>query len=152
MIEFLEKRQGNYLISTDKSWLDLEVIHGFLHTCYWCKGIPKEVVVRAIENSVCFGLYKNGDQIGFARVVTDYATFFYLADVFILEPYRGENLGVWLIETIVNHPIFRGIRTWTLLTADAHGLYEKFGFQNHSDPKRFMIRKVPYPYKLPEGT
>lgn len=150
MTELLEVKKDDFLISTDKGKLDLKVIHGFLYTCYWSKGIPEELLIRAIENSVCFGLYKGAEQIGFARVVTDYATFFYLADVFILEAHRGEKLGVWLIETIVNHPAFTGIRTWTLLTADAHGLYAKFGFQNHSDPKRFMIRKVPYPYPLPE--
>lgn len=143
----VEQRFGDYLISTDKEKLDLQVIHDYLYICYWAKGIPKEVVAKSIEHSLCFGVYQDREQVGFCRVITDYSTFMYLADVFILEEHRGKKLGVALINTVVNHPDLQGIRTWTLLTRDAHGLYEKFGFENHEDPKRFMRRKVPNPYE-----
>jgi GNAT superfamily N-acetyltransferase len=142
----LEQSVGQYVISTDKTKLDLEVIHGYLVTCYWAKGIPKDVVSRSTKHSLCFGVYLSDEQVGFSRVITDYATFMYLADVFILESHRGKGLGVAMMNMVVNHPELQGIRTWTLLTKDAHGLYEKFDFQNHVDPKRFMIRNIPYPY------
>ncbi len=142
-----KKQIGDYLISTDKTKLDLDTIHAYLFDCYWAKGIPKETVVRSIENSLCFGVYRDDEQVGFCRVITDYATFMYLADVFILEAHRGQKLGVALIDAVVNHPDLQGIRTWTLLTRDAHGLYQKFAFENHVDPTRFMIRKVPNPYE-----
>ena len=147
----VEKQVGDYLISTDKTKLDLDTIHAYLFDCYWAKGIPKEVVARSIENSLCFGVYKDGvdtdnEQVGFCRVITDYATFMYLADVFILEAHRGKKLSVALMDAVVNHPDLQGIRTWTLLTRDAHGLYQKFNFENHVDPTRFMIRNVPNPY------
>jgi GNAT superfamily N-acetyltransferase len=148
----LERNVGEYIISTDKTRLDLNVIHGYLVTCYWAKGIPREIVARAIEHSLCFGVHLGNEQVGFARVITDYATFMYIADVFILESHRGKGLSIAMMDMVVNHPDLQGIRTWTLLTKDAHGLYEKFDFQNHVDPTRFMIRKVPYPYPLPEET
>jgi GNAT superfamily N-acetyltransferase len=142
----LEHSVGEYVISTDKSKLDLDVIHGYLRDCYWAKGIPRDIVARSIEHSLCFGIYLRGEQVGFSRAITDYATFMYLADVFVLGPHRGKGLSVVMMDTIVKHPELQGIRTWTLLTKDAHGLYKKFDFQNHADPTRFMIRKVPYPY------
>ena len=178
----IEHQVGNYLISTSKSKLDLEVIYHYLVSCYWATGIPKETVARSIEHSLCFGVYKNwtfsnfshteenkgsqplvtsdmqksntgvekvlkdSEQVGFCRVITDYATFMYLADVFILEGHRGQKLGIALIDAVVQHPDLQGIRTWTLLTRDAHGLYRKFNFENHIDPTRFMIRNVPNPY------
>jgi GNAT superfamily N-acetyltransferase len=146
----LERSVGEYIISTDKNKLDLDVIHGYLVECYWAKGIPRDVIERSIKHSLCFGIYLGKEQVGFSRVITDYATFMYLADVFVLGPHRGKGLSVAMMDMIVNHPALQGIRTWTLLTKDAHGLYEKFDFQNHVDPKRFMIRKVPYPYPLPK--
>jgi GNAT superfamily N-acetyltransferase len=146
----LERSVGEYIISTDKNKLDLDVIHGYLVACYWAKGIPRDVIERSIKHSLCFGIYLGKEQVGFSRVITDYATFMYLADVFVLGPHRGKGLSVAMMDMIVNHPALQGIRTWTLLTKDAHGLYEKFDFQNHVDPKRFMIRKVPYPYPLPK--
>jgi GNAT superfamily N-acetyltransferase len=148
----IETQIGNYMISTDKSKLDLEAIHGYLTDSYWAKGIPKEMVAKSITHSLCFGVYKDmGDykpreQVGFCRVITDYATFMYLADVFILEGHRGKKLSVAMMEAVVSHPDLQGIRTWTLLTRDAHGLYRKFNFENHVDPTRFMIRSVPNPY------
>jgi GNAT superfamily N-acetyltransferase len=147
-----EQSVSEYIISTDKTKLDLDVIHGYLVTCYWAKGIPKEVVARSIEHSLCFGVYFGKEQVGFSRVITDYATFMYLADVFVLEPHRGKGLSIAMMEMIVTYPDLQGIRTWMLLTRDAHGLYQKFGFENHVDPKRSMIRKVPYPYPLLKET
>jgi GNAT superfamily N-acetyltransferase len=146
----LERNVDEYIISTDKTKLDLNVIHSYLVSCYWAKGIPKDVVARSIEHSLCFGVYLGNEQVGFARVITDYATFMYVADVFILEPHRGKGLSVAMMDMVVNHPDLQGIRTWTLLTKDAHKLYEKFDFQNHADPTRLMIRKIPYPYPLPK--
>jgi GNAT superfamily N-acetyltransferase len=142
----IEQQVGEYIISTDKTKLDLEVIHSYLVNCYWAKGIPKDIVARSIEHSLCFGIYLGKEQVGFSRVITDYATFMYLADVFVLEPHQGKGLSVAMMDLIVNHPDLQGVRTWTLLTKDAQGLYKKFDFQNHVDPTRFMIRNVPYPY------
>jgi GNAT superfamily N-acetyltransferase len=148
----LERNAGEYVISTDKAKLDLDIIHSYLVTCYWAKGIPKDIVARSIKHSLCFGVYLGSVQVGFSRVITDYATFMYVADVFILESHRGKGLSVAMMDMIVNHPDLQGVRTWTLLTRDAHGLYRKFNFENHVDPTRFMVRKVPYPYPLPEET
>jgi GNAT superfamily N-acetyltransferase len=142
----LERNVGEYVISTDKNKLDLDVIHGYLVDCYWAKGIPKDIVARSIEHSLCFGIFLGKEQVGFSRVITDYATFMYIGDVFVLEPHRGKGLSIAMMDIIVTHPNLQGIRTWTLLTKDAHGLYQKFDFDNHAEPKRFMIRKVPYPY------
>ncbi len=135
-----EWRRGEYLISTDKSRLDLTLIHNFLKTSYWAAGIPLEVVRRSIEHSLSFGLYKEDEQIGYARVITDYATFAYLGDVFILEPFRGQGLSKWLMEVVVTHPELQGFRRWILLTKDAHGLYKKVGFTEVKTPERYMER------------
>src|SRR5262245_66873 len=133
-----EWRRDTYLISTDREKLDRSLIHRFLETSYWARGIPRELVDRGIENSLCFGLYDGDRQVGFARVITDLSTFAYLADVFVLESARGRKLGVWLIETIMAHPQLQGLRGWMLATADAHGLYRKFGFTGLSRPERIM--------------
>jgi GNAT superfamily N-acetyltransferase len=133
-----EWRRDNYLISTDRRRLDRSVVHRFLEGSYWAKGIPRETVDRCIENSLCFGLYDGDCQIGFARIISDLSTFAYLADVFVLEAARGRKLGVWLIETIMGHPQLQGLRRWMLATADAHGLYRKFGFTKLSRPERIM--------------
>ena len=135
-----EWRQGWYVISTDKSRLDLTLIHNFLTTSYWAAGIPLEVVRRSIEHSLSFGLYKEDKQIGYARVITDYATFAYLGDVFILEPFRGQGLSKWLMEVVVTHPELQGFRRWLLLTKDAHGLYKKVDFTGVATPERYMER------------
>jgi GNAT superfamily N-acetyltransferase len=142
-----ERRQGQYLISTDKSRLDLTLIHSFLTTSYWAAGIPLEVVRRSIEHSLSFGLYKEDRQIGYARIITDYATFAYLGDVFILEPYRGQGLSKWLMEVVVSHPDLQGFRRWILLTRDAHGLYNKVGFTGVATPERYMERFFPDVYE-----
>ncbi len=142
-----EWRRGEYLISTDKSRLDLTFIHNFLTTSYWAAGIPLEVVRRSIEHSLSFGLYKEEQQIGYARVITDYATFAYLGDVFILEPFRGQGLSKWLMEVIVTHPELQDFRRWILLTKDAHGLYKKVDFTEVKTPERYMERFFPDVYE-----
>jgi len=137
-------KQG-FTISTDKTLLDFEAIYKYLNQdSYWAKGIPAERLKRAIENSMCFGLYKQNVQAGFTRVVTDKATFAYLCDVFILPGYRGLGLSKWLMQTIVEHPELQGLRRWSLATADAHGLYSQFGFTEISRPDRWMEKFKPY--------
>src|SRR5512142_2033093 len=130
-------------ISTDKNKLDLTVIHDFLaNESYWAKGIPMEVMKRSIENSLCFGVYHQGRQVGFARVVTDYATTAYVGDVFIRESYRGRGLGKRLIKAVVDHAALEGLRLWFLGTKDAHGLYRKFGFKSAAETpvmERLMV-------------
>lgn len=126
-------------ISTDKTKLNIDTIHGFLsRKAYWCLNIPKQTVQSSIQNSLCFGVYKNGEQIGFARVISDYSTVAYLGDVFILEEYRGRGLSKWLVKTVMTHPNLQGLRRWILLTADAHGLYRQFGWTELSDPGKWM--------------
>jgi GNAT superfamily N-acetyltransferase len=142
-----EWRRGEYSISTDKGRLDVAVIHGFLTMSYWAAGVPMDVVKRSIEHSLAFGVFKEDQQVGFARVITDYATFAYLGDVFILEPYRGRGLSKWLMEVIVGHPDLQGLRRWMLLTRDAHGLYRQVGFTEPSHPERYMERHFPDVYK-----
>ncbi len=135
--------KGDYHISTDSSLLNIDVIYNYLSTeSYWAKNIPKELVIKSIINSLCFGLYQQQKQVGFARVVTDKTTFAYLADVFILEEYRKKGLSKWLIETIQAYPDLQGLRRWMLGTRDAHGLYEKLGWTvlDEDTRKRFMQR------------
>ena len=131
---------ARYEIDTDQSRLDLALIHGFLSGSHWAKGIPLPVLERAIAHSRCFGLYRDGAQIGFARVVTDHATFAYLADVFVLEVERGKGLGTWLVETILADPDLQGLRRWLLGTRDAHGLYHRAGFGEPQAPFAFLER------------
>ena len=142
-----EWRRGEYLISTDKRLLDLSVIHGFLSTSYWAEGIPFETVKRSVEHSLNFGLYKERKQVGFARVITDYATYAYIGDVFILEEYRGQGLSKWLMQVIADHHELQGLRRWSLLTRDAHGLYRKTGFTKPQNPERYMEKSDPDVYK-----
>lgn len=139
--------RGEFEVNTDPAKIDIAVVHGFLTNCYWAKGIPEKVVRNSIENSICFGVYKNGRQIGFARIITDRATFSYIADVFILEPHRGGGLSRWMMECILEHPELQGLRRWALVTADAHGLYEKFGFHRVKNPERWMERHDPDVYR-----
>jgi GNAT superfamily N-acetyltransferase len=138
-----EWRRGNYVISTDPSLLDLDAVHGFLQRSYWAAERPLETVKRSVEGSLNFGLYQAKDrrQVGFARVVTDFATFAWLCDVFIDEAHRGQGLGVWLVETVVEHPGLRCMRFWMLGTRDAHGLYEKIGFTPLSAPEKWMQKR-----------
>jgi GNAT superfamily N-acetyltransferase len=141
-----QSRRGEYLVTTDKMSLDVVLIHDFLSKSYWAKGIGIEIVQRSITNSLCFGVYNEAQQIGFARVITDYATFAYLADVFILEPFRKQGLSKWLIETIVSHPDLQGLRRWMLATRDAHELYRNYGFENLKSPEALMERLFPEVY------
>jgi GNAT superfamily N-acetyltransferase len=134
-----ECRHGEFVISTDRSRLDLNVIHNFLTNSYWAKGIPREVVARSIEHSLCFGIYDgSGAQVGFARVISDFATCAYIADVFVLESHRGRGLGKALMECIMQHPSLQGLRRWNLTTRDAHTLYEQSGFRPLRFPERYM--------------
>ncbi len=144
-------QRGRFLVSTDPSLLDVAAIHDFLSHCDWAEGIPKKLVERSISGSLCFGLYDGRTQIGFARVITDYATFAYLADVYVLEQYRGQGLGTWMVDCIMAHPDLQGLRRWCLLTRDAHGLYRKFGFTNAKDPGRYMEINHPGIYKERNG-
>ncbi|MCO5947542.1 GNAT family N-acetyltransferase [Mucilaginibacter flavidus] len=139
---FLKK---NYKISTDKGLLDFELIYNYLdQESYWAQGIPAETLKKAIKGSLCFGVYHEGKQAGFARVVTDNATFAYICDVFILSGYRRIGLSKWLVQTIVKHPGLQGLRRWSLATADAHGLYKQFGFSELSKPQNWMEIHAPY--------
>ena len=137
---------AGYEISTDAERLDRALIHRFLHDdSYWARGIPRDVMDRAIDNSLCFGLYApGGSQAGFARAVTDRAAIAYLADVFVLAEHRGRGLGKWLIETVMGHPDLQGLRRFFLGTADAHALYERYGFRALAEPGRMMEIAVPY--------
>lgn len=143
--------QDDFMISTDKSKIDISVVYNYLSKeSYWAKNIPMAIVQKAIEGAFCFGIYKKengsaqesilhtGTQVGFARVITDKATFGYLADVFILEAYRGKGLGKWLMKEIMKHPELQGFRGWMLGTKDAHSLYEQFGFKRLLHSERIM--------------
>jgi GNAT superfamily N-acetyltransferase len=141
-----ESRRDGFLISTDRSLIDLEAVHSVLSNIYWSKGIPKEIVWRGIEGSITFGVYNTiapqarspGKQVGFARVITDAATFAYLSDVYVIDEYRGRGLSKWLMEVILAHPQLQGLRRFCLLTRDAHGLYARYGFKGLDDPKAYM--------------
>ena len=146
-VEPVEYRRSEFVISTDPARLDLDMIHEFLTNCYWAKGIPRDVVARSIEQSLCFGVYDgSGAQVGFARAISDLATFAYIGDVFILESYRGRGLGKWLMECITQHPTLQGLRRWMLATRDAHGLYSQFGFTPVKVPERYMELHNPNVY------
>lgn len=130
---------NEYEISTDRNRLNVEVIHRFLaEESYWSIGIPRATVERAIEHSLCFGVYHRDDQVGFARVVTDQSTFALLADLFILEPHRGKGLSKQLMQCVIDHEDLQGLRRWLLLTSDAHELYRQYGFAELGNPSRFM--------------
>ena len=132
-------------ISTDKMLLNFDVIYHYLaNDSYWAKGMPREKLKIAIDNSLCFGIYKNGEQAGFARVVTDKATFAYICDVFVLPLYRRVGLSKWLVQTILVFPELEGLRRWSLATLDAQGLYSQFGFTQITNPERWMQIYTPY--------
>jgi GNAT superfamily N-acetyltransferase len=154
--ETVEYRRGEFLVTTNPAWLDIDLIHRFLTNCYWAKGIPKDVVARSIEHSLCFGIYDESRQknalpakdagnatprpvqVGFARVISDLATVAYLGDVFVVGSHRGRGLGKWMMECIMQHPALQGFRRWILLTRDAHELYAKVGFTPLQTPKSYM--------------
>jgi GNAT superfamily N-acetyltransferase len=142
-----EQRKDQFLVSTNREFLDLDVVYGFLTESYWALGIPRDVVARSIENSLCFGVYAETEQVGFARVISDLATYAYVADVFILESHRGHGLGKWLMECIMQHPELQGLRRWSLVTRDAHGLYGQLGFSPLRKPKNYMELHRPDVYQ-----
>lgn len=148
---FNDTNEHEYKISTDKKLLDFAMIHDFLaNESYWAKGIPVEVMKKSIENSLCFGAYHRDRQVGFARVVTDFATIAYVGDVFVVEPYRGKGLGKRLVKAVVDQPELQGLRLWLLGTRDAHDLYRKYGFKNVADTpvmERLMAILTPDVYK-----
>jgi GNAT superfamily N-acetyltransferase len=148
-----ESRRDDFVVSTDRTRLDINVIHGFLTTCYWAKGIPRETVVRSLEHSLCFGVYDgSGAQVGFARVVSDFATVAYLGDVFVLETHRGHGLSKFMMECVMGHPALQGLRRWILLTRDAHGLYQQFGFTPLTSADRYMELHRPDVYEIRKTT
>jgi GNAT superfamily N-acetyltransferase len=143
----MEWTRDKFTVTTDKARLDRDVIERFLGSSYWAENIPRTTVDKSIDNSLCFGLLEENRQIGFARVVTDSATFAYLADVFVLPEHRGAGLGKWLIECVVSHPDLQGLRRWVLGTRDAHGLYRQFGFTPLKRPEIFMELHNPDVYR-----
>ncbi len=146
-----EWRRGEFLISTDKSKLNPDLLHDFLsNDSYWAKGRTVDVIKRSIENSLSFGVFENDQQVGFARIVTDYATFAWVADVFIVEAKRGLGLSKWLMEVVLSHPDLQGFRRWVLATKDAHDLYRRFGFHDLKRPERWMERPDPQMQESPD--
>lgn len=127
-----------YTISTDSSRFDLEMVYDFLTHCYWAEGIPRDMVQRSVDNALCFGVFAEEKQVGFARVITDRATYAYIGDVFILESHRGRGLSKLLMKAIMEHPELQGFRRWSLVTDDAHGLYKQFGFRPVKNPEKYM--------------
>ena len=133
----------NYRISFDPEDQQLDVIHGYLVRSYWAEGIPRNVVARAVANSLCVGAYDDDEQVGFARVITDRATFAYLADVFVLEGHRGRGLAQQMLEALEDHPELQGLRRWALFTRDMQPLYAKLGWEAYPHPDRLMVRDIP---------
>lgn len=140
-------QRAEYTVSTDPSRLDLAEVHAFLTTCYWSPGISREMVERAVAGSLCFGLYHGEAQVGFARVITDGATFAYLCDVYVLEAHRGRGLGEWLMQVVLEHPDLQGLRRFVLVTRDAHGLYQRLGFAALARPGSYMEIHRPDAYR-----
>ena len=134
----MEEHRGEFVVTTDKSRLDAAAVHAYLTTSYWAEGIPLETLERSLQGSICFGLLHGARQVGFARIISDGATFAYLADVYVLEEFRGQDLGKWMMACMKKHPDLQGLRRWMLATRDAHGLYQQFGFQPLAKPERFM--------------
>lgn len=143
-----DRQFGSYTISDDSSRLDLRAMHAYLQRAYWSIGIPFEIVERGVRNSLCIGAYDGaGAQVGLARLISDYATFCYLSDVYVLEEHRGKGLSKAMLETAMAHPQLQGLRRWSLSTADAHSLYSQFGFTPLSKPERHMERLDPDIYR-----
>ncbi len=130
--------RGEYVATTDRARMDVEAIHAYLSRAYWSEEIPRATVERAVENSLCFAVLHGGKLVGFARVVTDSATYAYLCDVYVLEEHRGKGLGKWLMECVMGHPQLQGLRRFSLATRDAHELYRQFGFRELGNPSTAM--------------
>lgn len=142
----MEWTDGEFTVTCDPEKQDLDVIHGFLSQSYWAKGIPRETVARSLRGSLCFALLYGQSQVGFARVISDFATIAYVGDVFVLPDHRGRGLSKWLMHCVTLHPDLQGLRRWILATSDAHGLYQKFGFTALAKPHVFMERYTPDVY------
>jgi GNAT superfamily N-acetyltransferase len=149
---FPEWRRDEYAISCDPARLDVPAIHAYLTRSYWAHGIPIEIVRRSLEHSVNFCILHGADLAGFGRVITDRATFGYVGDVFVLEGHRGRGLSKWLMECVLAHPDLQGFRRWVLITRDAHGLYQPFGFHALARPDRYLERHAPDLYATPPAT
>lgn len=133
--------RDEFEVDTDPARLDLDVVHGYLQRSYWAEGIPRRTVEASVRRSLCFGLYRGGEQIGFARVISDRATFAWLCDVFVLEEWQGRGLGSWLVECVLAHPELQGLRRLLLATRDAHAVYRKLGFESLARPEAYMERR-----------
>lgn len=142
----IDAQAADIVVTTDRSRLDVDTIHAFLSTAYWSNGIPRDLLVRAIDHSLCFGVFEHGRQVGFARVISDHATYAYVSDVFVLASHRGRGIGKRLMEAIMAHPELQGLRRWTLFTRDAHRLYRRYGFGESRYPERLMERFEERPY------
>lgn len=142
----VESSRDGIVVSSDPARLDVDSIHGFLTESYWSRGISLETVRRSLGNSLCFGAYDGASQIGFARVITDAATWARLMDVYVIESHRGRGLGKWLVELVLDHPLLQRLKAITLGTADAQGLYRRFGFRELADPSREMWKRHSDPF------
>jgi GNAT superfamily N-acetyltransferase len=151
-VTLIKAHRGDYAISTDPRSVDVEAVHAYLVRSYWAAGIPRALVAKSLASSLCFSLLKGAEQVGFARVVTDRATFAYLCDVYVLDEHRGLGLGTWLIERVAAHPDLQGLRRFTLATRDAHSLYAKFGFKPLGNPEMLMEIRVPDVYAATRNT
>ena len=150
-----ELKNGHWLVSDDRALLDMDVVHGFLSACYWSHSIPRPLLEKAVAASIPFGVYDTSHgrrQVGFSRVVSDRATFAYIADVFIIEPCRGRGLSKLMMRCLLEHPDLQGLRRICLLTRDAHGLYAKFGFTGLDNPGSFMLINRRDMYRTPAPT
>lgn len=141
--------RGQFVISTDRARLDLDAVHQYISTSYWAAGMPRAVLDRAVENSLNFGVYDGQRQVGFARAITDRATYAYLSDVFVIDGYRGQGLAKWLMECVLAHPDLQGLRRFALFTRDAQGLYERYGFAPPRGASAYMERWTPNVYAAP---
>jgi len=133
-----DQTKGGYLLTADRTKIDADAVHAFLTRCFWARGISRTLVEKSIAHSLCIGLFAGKAQVGFARVVTDYSTYAYLCDVYVLEEHRGRGLGVWMVDYVMRHPELQGLRRFQLVTRDAHGLYARFGFKPPPNPERQM--------------
>jgi GNAT superfamily N-acetyltransferase len=150
-MKIIEWKSGEFEVSTNRDRLNIQFVHDFLALeSEWARGIARKIVERSIEHSSCFGVFHRNRQVGFARVITDFATIAYLCDVFILKDYRGRGLAQWLMECVLAHPVLQGLRRWILVTADAHDSYRKYGFTSLARPERFMELHDPDIYTLKE--
>ncbi len=141
-----DEQRGAYTLSSRRERMDAAAVHAYLTRSYWSTGIPRAAVERAMAHSLCFGIFHGAEQVAFSRVLTDHTTYGYLADVYVLEPHRGQGLSKWMMEGVLAHPALQGLRKFMLSTRDAHGLYRRFGFEPAAKPGNVMERVRPNPY------